>query len=99
MIQALAQSLLGEGDEDEAKAWELSVQSIFVLDRVREYLPACDPQLRLVSRWFRDALAAVPHQQLRVEDYFSSLPLFLWARGELGRMPRGDEIADKAALL
>eukprot|EP00601_Ochromonadales_sp_CCMP2298_P026766 CAMPEP_0173292092 /NCGR_PEP_ID=MMETSP1143-20121109/12529_1 /TAXON_ID=483371 /ORGANISM="non described non described, Strain CCMP2298" /LENGTH=76 /DNA_ID=CAMNT_0014231427 /DNA_START=708 /DNA_END=934 /DNA_ORIENTATION=+ len=35
------------------------LQSIFVLDRVREYMgTTCDPKIRLVSRWFRDALAA-----------------------------------------
>jgi hypothetical protein len=49
-----------------AQAQKISVfptsymQSTFTLDKVREYLPACDPQLRLVSRWFRQALAAVP---------------------------------------
>jgi hypothetical protein len=75
-----------------------SLQSTFSLDRAREFLgAACDPQLRLVSRWFRQALADVPHQQLRVEDYFLLLNIFLWAREEL-RMPRGDKIAIKAAL-
>mmetsp|Transcript_25217 Transcript_25217/g.56649 ORF Transcript_25217/g.56649 Transcript_25217/m.56649 type:complete len:212 (+) Transcript_25217:80-715(+) len=73
-----------------------SLQCTFTLDRVREFL-VCDPQLRLVSRWFRQALAAVPHLQLKVEDYLSPLPLFLWARQEL-RMPQG-KVADKAALL
>jgi len=72
-----------------------SLQCTFVLDRVREFL-ACGPQLRLVSRWFRRALADVPHMPLEVGDYLSPLPLFLWARQEL-RMPQG-KVADKAAL-
>jgi hypothetical protein len=42
----------------------------FVLERAREYLgAACDPQLRLVSRSCRDLLAAVPHEDLRIEDF------------------------------
>jgi hypothetical protein len=43
----------------------------------------CDPQLRLVSRSFRDLLAAVSYEDLRIEDFLSSLRLFLWARDEL----------------
>ncbi|KAJ1435084.1 hypothetical protein B484DRAFT_325782 [Ochromonadaceae sp. CCMP2298] len=69
----------------------------FVLDRAREFLGAtCDPQLRLVSRRCRDALAAVPREELRVEDFLSSASLFVWARKKL-RMPQG-RVAVKAAL-
>jgi hypothetical protein len=77
-----------------------SLQSTFVLDRVREFL-VCDPQIRLVYRWFRQALAAVPLLQLQVEDYFSTLSLFLWARQEL-HMPTYmrwvQKVVGKAAL-
>jgi hypothetical protein len=39
----------------------------FALERAREFLgAACDPQLRLVSRRWRDALEAGPHTLLRV---------------------------------
>jgi hypothetical protein len=69
----------------------------FLLDRAREFLgTTCDPQLRLVSRSFRDALAAIPRELLRVEDFLSSAPLFVWARKEL-RMPERDDIARMAA--
>jgi len=61
----------------------------FVLDRAREFLGAtCDPQLRLVSRRCRDAVAAVPRDLLRIEDYLSSASFFVWAREEL-RIPEG----------
>jgi len=67
----------------------------FVLDRAREFLGAtCDPQLRLVSRRWRDALAAVPREVLRVEDYpLSSASLFVWAREELHMPKRADSAA------
>jgi hypothetical protein len=69
----------------------------FALDRAREFLcTTCDPQLRLVSRSCRDALAAVPRELLRVEDYLSSASLFAWARKEL-LMPERADIAVMAA--
>jgi hypothetical protein len=70
----------------------------FALDRAREFLgDKCDPQLRLVSRSFRDALAAVPRDVLRVEDYLSSASLFVWARQELHMPARKKDIAAIAA--
>jgi hypothetical protein len=69
----------------------------FVLERAREYLgTTCDAQLRLVSRSFRDLLVAVPHEDLRIEDFLSSASLFVWARREL-RMPKRADIAVMAA--
>jgi hypothetical protein len=69
----------------------------YVFDRVWEFLdPTSAPQLRLVSRSWRDALAAVPRELLRVEDYLSSASLFVWARREL-RMPERADIAVLAA--
>jgi hypothetical protein len=74
-----------------------AMEDPFVFDRAWEFLdPATAPQLRLVSRSFRDALAALPRKLLRVEDYLSSVSLFLWARREL-RMPERADIADMAA--
>ncbi|KAJ1380181.1 hypothetical protein B484DRAFT_462329, partial [Ochromonadaceae sp. CCMP2298] len=68
----------------------------FPFERAREFLGGmCDPQLRLVSRRCRDALAAVPREMLRIEDYISSAWLFVWATGAFG-MPRM-EIAPIAA--
>jgi hypothetical protein len=73
------------------------METAFVIDRLREFLgPTGNPQLRLVSRSFRDALAAVPLELLRVEAYLSSASLFLWASLEL-RMPERADIADMAA--
>jgi hypothetical protein len=70
----------------------------FVLDRAREFLGAtCDPQLRLVSRRCRDALAAVPRKSLRVTDFLSSASLFVWARNQLRMPKRKGDIAAIAA--
>jgi hypothetical protein len=70
----------------------------FVLDKAREFLgAACDPQLRLVSRRCRDALAAVPRESLRVKDYLSSAALFVFVRKELGMPERKEDIAVLAA--
>jgi hypothetical protein len=53
----------------------------FAVQRAREFMgTTCDPQLRLVSKSFRDA---VSYKDLRIEDFLSSLRLFLWARDEL----------------
>jgi hypothetical protein len=72
-----------------------SLQCAFILDRVGEILGhTSNAQLRLVSRWFRQALP-VP-QQLKVADYLSPLSLFLWARQELHR-PRGRMVAEESA--
>mmetsp|Transcript_1335 Transcript_1335/g.3081 ORF Transcript_1335/g.3081 Transcript_1335/m.3081 type:complete len:722 (-) Transcript_1335:726-2891(-) len=69
----------------------------FVLERTREFLgTACDPQLRLVSRWCRDVLAPVPRALLRVDDFLTPVKLYVWARRQLG-MPRGKGVAIKGA--
>jgi hypothetical protein len=73
------------------------METPFVFDRAWEFLDATSaPQLRLVSRSCRDALAVVPRELLRVEDYLSSASLFVWARREL-RMPERADIAVLAA--
>jgi hypothetical protein len=69
----------------------------FVLDRVREYLgTSCDPQLRLVSRRCRDAMNSFPRELPRVEDFISSVALFVWARKKL-RMPKTEAICCRVA--
>jgi hypothetical protein len=66
----------------------------FVISRVWEFLgPAEAPMLRLVSRSWRDALAEVPRELLRVEDYLSPLPLFIWAWKELNMKPHSALVA------
>jgi hypothetical protein len=58
----------------------MSLEDAFILRNVRELLgPACDPQLRLVSKSCNAAMATVPREQIRLEDFLSSLSLFLWA--------------------
>jgi hypothetical protein len=70
----------------------------FVISRVWELLdPTEAPQLRLVSRSWRDALAEVPRELLRVEDYLSPQPLFIWAWKELNMKPHSALVACKAA--
>jgi hypothetical protein len=58
----------------------MSLADAFILVNVRELLgPACDPQLRLVSKGCHAAMATVPREQILLEDFLSSLGLFLWA--------------------
>jgi hypothetical protein len=58
----------------------MSLEHAFILENVRELLgPACDPQLRLVSKSCHATMATVPREQIRLEDFLSSLSLFLWA--------------------
>jgi hypothetical protein len=58
----------------------MSLADSFILSNVRELLgPACDPQLRLVSKKCNAAMATFPREQMRLEDFLSSLALFLWA--------------------
>jgi hypothetical protein len=58
----------------------ISLKYSFIVENVRELLgPACDPQLRLVSKSCHAAMATVPREQMRLEDVLSSLRLFLWA--------------------
>jgi hypothetical protein len=72
-----------------------TMESEFVLARAREFLGlVCDPQLRLVSRRWRDALATVPRANLKMEHYMTTVSLFLWARKKL----KMRETADIAAM-
>jgi hypothetical protein len=73
------------------------MDSELVVKLVSEILgPASHPQLRLVSRRCRDALAAVPCEILRVEDYVTSVSLIEWAWDALDMEP-STEITEAAA--
>jgi hypothetical protein len=75
----------------------MSLEDAFILGNVRELLsPVCDPQLRLVSKSCNAAMATVPHEQIRLEDFLSSLGLFLWAV-EVLEVPWGEELCKVAA--
>jgi hypothetical protein len=76
----------------------MSLEDAFILGNVRELLgPACDPQLRLVSKSCHAAMATVPREQIRLEDFLSSLGLFLWALEVLEVPWRGMQLCEVAA--
>jgi hypothetical protein len=75
----------------------MSLEDAFILGNVRELLgPACDPQLRLVSKSCHAAMATVPREQIRLVDFLSSLGLFLWAL-EVLEVPWREELFEVAA--
>jgi hypothetical protein len=76
----------------------MSLADSFILERVRELLgPACDPQLRLVSKKCNAAMATFPREQMRLEDFLSSLALFLWATQVLEIPWSWDQLCEVAA--
>eukprot|EP00601_Ochromonadales_sp_CCMP2298_P032076 CAMPEP_0173334492 /NCGR_PEP_ID=MMETSP1144-20121109/5463_1 /TAXON_ID=483371 /ORGANISM="non described non described, Strain CCMP2298" /LENGTH=197 /DNA_ID=CAMNT_0014279543 /DNA_START=859 /DNA_END=1448 /DNA_ORIENTATION=- len=76
----------------------MSLEYAFVLGNVRELLgPACDPQLRLVSKSCHTSMATVPREGMHLEDYLSSLALFLWAVQELKMPWRGPQFCEVVA--
>jgi len=76
----------------------MSLEDIFVLRNVRELLGSvCDPQLCLLSKSCHAAMATVPREEMRLEDFLSSLALFLWA-GQVLEMPWSrDQLCEVAA--
>jgi hypothetical protein len=73
------------------------IQTAFVLHRAREFLgSSCDLQLRVLSRACNESMQEIPLVTAKVEDYLSSVPLFLWARDGMG-MPISEGIYKKAA--
>eukprot|EP00601_Ochromonadales_sp_CCMP2298_P016766 CAMPEP_0173220172 /NCGR_PEP_ID=MMETSP1142-20121109/2008_1 /TAXON_ID=483371 /ORGANISM="non described non described, Strain CCMP2298" /LENGTH=95 /DNA_ID=CAMNT_0014148043 /DNA_START=2217 /DNA_END=2504 /DNA_ORIENTATION=+ len=76
----------------------MSLEYSFILRNVRELLgPACDAQLRLVSKSCHAAMATMPREQMRLEDYLASLRLFLWALKALKVPWRGLQLCEAAA--
>jgi hypothetical protein len=76
----------------------MSLEVTFILRNVRELLgPACDPQLRLISKSCHTGMATVPREQMRLEDYLSSLALFLWAVQVLEMPWRGAQFCEVVA--
>jgi hypothetical protein len=67
----------------------MSLEDAFVLENVQELLgPSCDAQLRLVSKSCHAAMATLPRTKMQLEDFLSSLGLFLLAV-EVLKMPMG----------
>jgi hypothetical protein len=76
----------------------MSLQVGFILRNVREMLGAtCDPQLRLVSKSCNAAMATFPRELMRLEDFLSSLALFLWAMQALEMPWSREELCEVVA--